>query len=83
MSWILSSYYGNIVEESPDDYKKFARKFYSFRANVITQQIFLQSQGVSFDYTDKMNPMDLRELFDLMVEYLEEKRKAEEQAANM
>lgn len=50
---------------------------------MITQQIFLQSQGVSFDYTDKMNPMDLRELFDLMVEYLEEKRKAEEQAANM
>ena len=77
MSWVLSSYYGNIVEESPD-YVEVAKSLISLRENIITQQILLQSQGVSFDYTDKMTPLDLRELFDLMVNWLEEKRKAEE-----
>ena len=57
---------------------KVAKSLISLRENIITQQILLQSQGVSFDYTDKMTPSDLRELFDLMLDWLEEKRKAEE-----
>lgn len=61
-----------ILKETPNKFEEYVNMALEMYSNTVEEQIFLQDQGVSFDYTDKLDAQSRKDLINIILNWREE-----------